>query len=118
MDSKQQLLNNIIVASLTNDIQVNGVNVKCLIDTGSVISTISEYFVLLLVVKDTTFSREVPELVGTNILRNLLQHKRVNTLWRKNIKQYHHLINNIGKVYCEGHMVHPNSEVTTLWGKS
>ena len=59
----------------------------------------------------------MPVLVGTNILRNLPQHKRVDTLWRTNIKQCHHLINNIGKVYCERQVVHPNSEVT-LWGKA
>ena len=142
---------------------MNGANAKCLIDTGSVISTISEFFVVtflkqvqikelenllenftfesasgsdmdfigyvetvihipnigkydvvLLVVKDTEFSREVPILVGTNILRNLPQHKRVNTLWRTNIKQCHHLINKIGKVYGEIQVVHPNSEVTLL----
>ena len=44
--TKQELLNDIIGASSTNDIQVNGVNAKCLIDTGSVISTISESFVV------------------------------------------------------------------------
>ena len=73
------------------------------------IPDIGKYAVVLLVVKDTAFSREVPVLVGTNILRILHQHKRVDTLWRKNIKQCHHLINNIGKVYCERHVVHPNS---------
>ena len=46
VDTKQQLLNDIIGAASTNDIQVNGVNAKCLIDTGSVISTISESFVV------------------------------------------------------------------------
>ena len=44
VSSEQKLLNDIIGAASTNDIQVNGVNVKCLIETSSVISIISESF--------------------------------------------------------------------------
>ena len=67
--------------------------------------------------KNTAYSREVPVLVGTNILRILPQHNCVDTLWRKNITQCHHPITNMGKVYCERQVVHPNFEVT-LWGKA
>ena len=81
----------------------------CYIETVIQIPGIGKYNIVLLVVKDTAFSQEVPVLVGTNILRNLPQHKRVDTLWRTNIKQCHHLINNIGKVYCVR---------LTLWGKA
>ena len=53
------------------------------VETVIQIPDIGKYDVVLLVVKDTAFSREVPVLVGKNILRNLPQHKRVDTLWRE-----------------------------------
>ena len=46
-----------------NDIQVNGVNAKCLIDTGSVISTISGSFVV-------TFLKQVQIKELENLLEN------------------------------------------------
>ena len=41
------------------------------VETVIQIPSIRKYDVVFLVVKDTAFSREVPVLVGTNILRNL-----------------------------------------------
>ena len=64
METKQQLLNDIIGVSSTNTIQVNGVNAKCLIDTGSVISTISESFIV-------TFTKQVRIKELEDLLENV-----------------------------------------------
>ncbi len=148
-------------ASVT-DIKIDVVSTKCLVDTGSVISTVSESFllnqlrhivikdlnnllddttfesatgdalqflgyvetvidvpgigkkpVILLVVKSTTFSDEVPILIGTNVLKCLPRHRHgVDKIWRRGINHCNQIYSAVGLVYCQRQPVPANSEVT------
>ena len=132
----------------------------CLVDTGSVISTVTEAFVLeklpclvikdigdlleherfesasgesmkfegyietdtevpgvgkmddvLLIVKSTVFSRQVPVLIDTNVMKHLPLH-RGTSLWKSNTHFCRKIYNMAGVVYCQRQPVPANSKVT------
>ena len=143
-----------------SDINGGSVTTVCLVDTGSVISTVTEEFVLeklpclvikdigdlleherfesasgesmkfegyietdidvpgvgkldavLLIVKSTVFSRQVPVLIGTNVMRHLPLH-RGSSLWKSSTQVCRKIYNMAGVVYCQKQPVPDNSEVT------
>ena len=159
-DPKSNILSQMLGEMSTSELKVENISTTCLLDTGSVISTVSENFMvtylpdvevkpieellvgmkfesasgddvlflgyvevsidipdvgqimsILLVVKDTALSKEIPLLIGTNIMRRLPHHKVTEKIWKRSIKQCYRLYNRFGLVYCDGWNIPANSEV-------
>ena len=159
-DPKSNILSQMLGEMSTSELKVENISTTCLLDTGSVISTVSENFMvtylpdvevkpieellvgmkfesasgddvlflgyvevsidipdvgkimsILLVVKDTALSKEIPLLIGTNILRRLPHRKVTEKIWKRSIKQCYRWYNCFGLVYCDGRNIPANSEV-------
>ena len=66
---------------------------------------------VLLIIKSTAFSRQVPVLCGTNVMRHLPLH-RGSSLWKSSTQFCRKIYNMAGVVYCQRQPVPANSKVT------
>ena len=81
------------------------------IETDIEVPDVGKMHAVLLIVESTVFCRQVPVLIGTNVMRHLLLH-RGSSMWKSSTQFRRKIYNMAAVVYIQRQPIPANSEVT------